>query len=192
MFDGKSSAPLSEDMAVGPVSVYGKTKLAGEHALISATDNYFIIRTAWLYGLYGNNFVYTMLKLMDARDTISVVNDQHGSPTNAEDLADLIVEIIKQNSRDYGIYHYSNEGNISWYDFASEIYRLGRDAGLLSSACEVNPCSSDQFPTKAERPEYSLLSKEKVKSVFGISVPDWKESLNGFILEIKKKGIKII
>ena len=186
VFDGKNPEPLTEDLPTSPVSVYGRTKLDGELALKSLTDRYFIIRTAWLYGLSGPNFVYTMLKLMEGRDSITVVNDQHGSPTNAVDLAELIVTILKTGSTDFGIYHYSNEGNITWFDFASEIYRLGREYGLVTSECEVSPCSSDQYPTKATRPEYSLLSKKKVKSVFGIDVPDWKESLAGFINEIEE------
>ena len=185
VFDGKSSLPLTEEMPAGPVSVYGKTKLKGEQALAFACPQYFIIRTAWLYGLSGANFVFTMLKLMQSREEISVVNDQRGSPTNAEDLAWLIVEILKQDSSEYGIYHYSNEGNITWYDFASEIYRVGRKNGLIKTACIINPCTSKQFASKAERPDYSLLSKEKVKNTFGVEVPDWDKSLKNFIDKIE-------
>jgi len=180
VFDGSCSTPLTEEMAVGPKSIYGKTKLNGENAIKAVTDKFFIIRTAWLYGLNGSNFIYTMLKLMNDRDTISVVNDQHGSPTNAADLAGLIMEIIRQDSAHYGIYHYSNEGNITWYEFAAEIYRLGREKGLITSECTVESCSSDQFPTKAKRPEYSLLSKEKVKETLSINVPDWQDSLASY------------
>ena len=109
-----------------------------------------------------------MLNLMDDRDAVSVVDDQRGSPTNAADLAGLVCRIIKSDSKEYGIYHYSNEGDITWYDFACEIYALGRENGMISSACSVNPCKSEDFPTKAKRPEYSLLSKDKVKRVFGV------------------------
>ena len=186
VFDGKSPYPLTEDLQTEPIGVYGRTKLAGENELRATTDTYFIIRTAWLYGLNGSNFVYTMIKLMNSKDSISVVNDQHGSPTNAEDLARFIFEIIRRDSDDYGIYHYSNDGNITWFDFAKEIYSLGKAEGIIETDCEINSCNSAQFPTKAKRPEYSLLSKEKVKQVFDIKVPEWKESLADFIEKIEE------
>ena len=186
VFDSNNSEPLTEDMPVDPVSVYGKTKLDGENAIRVVADKFFIIRTAWLYGLNGSNFVFTMLKLMNDRDIISVVNDQHGSPTNAEDLATLIIRIISINSSAYGIYHYSNEGNITWFDFAEEIYRLGSEKDIITSECTVKSCSSEQFPTKAKRPIYSLLSKEKVKRLFEMDVPDWKDSLSNFINRIEE------
>ena len=186
VFGGTCSTPLTEDMPVSPVSVYGKTKLDGENAIKAVTNKFFIIRTAWLYGLNGSNFIYTMLKLMNDRDTISVVQDQHGSPTNAADLAGLIMEIIRQDSAHYGIYHYSNEGNITWYEFAAEIYRLGRENSLINSECTVKSCNSEQFSTKAKRPEYSLLSKEKAMNTFRITVPEWKESLMRFLKNLNE------
>lgn len=186
VFKGNSKVPLTEDSLTGPTSVYGKTKLAGEHAMAKICSDHFIIRTAWLYGFRGSNFVYAMLKLFNNRDHLTVVNDQHGSPTNASDLSKFIIEIIRQRSINYGVYHYSNEGNITWFDFAEEIYRLGRDSGLVTSNCDIRPCTSAQFPTKANRPEYSLLSKEKVKKIFNIDVPDWKNSLSNFINKIEE------
>ncbi|WP_319559798.1 dTDP-4-dehydrorhamnose reductase [Marispirochaeta sp.] len=180
VFDGSSPEPLREDAPTGPQSIYGKSKLAGEEAVRSTLDRHVIIRTAWLYGEFGANFVFTMLKLMSSRETIKVVDDQRGSPTWARELARLIAVIIAADSTAYGTYHFSGEGECSWYGFAREIYRLGREKGMLQSDCEIVPCSSAEFPTPARRPRYSLLSKEKVKRVFGIEIPDWKTSLNEF------------
>ncbi len=192
VFDGTSKIPLTEDTPTGPVSVYGKSKLAGEEALRSATDKYFIIRTAWLYGQFGPNFVYTMIKLMNGRDTIKVVNDQHGSPTWTGELSALINKIISNDRTEYGIYHFSGNGECSWYDFAGEIYRIGRENGLIESDCEITPCTSDEFPTPAQRPEFSLLSKEKVKSVFTFTPEDWKVTLENFIKNVKRNGVEIL
>ena len=151
VFDGTSSTPLKEVTPTGPVSAYGKSKLAGEKALQQVTDRFFIIRTAWLYGQFGPNFVYTMLKLMDSRDSIKVVNDQYGSPTWTGELAGLIAEIIKSESSAYGTYHFSGSGECTWYDFAGEIYSLAKKEGLINSDCAVSPCTSDEFPTPASR-----------------------------------------
>jgi dTDP-4-dehydrorhamnose reductase len=180
VFPGDEPTPRKEDDITGPTGAYGRTKLAGEQKIQEIFDEYFIIRTAWLYGPAGNNFVYTMLKLMKERDRITVVNDQTGSPTSAVDLAKLIFHIIDHNSSKYGIYHFSNEGKITWYDFAVEIKKLGIEYGKIDDTCMVEPCASDQFPTKAVRPAYSLMSKEKVKTELGFSVPVWENSLNEF------------
>ena len=126
VFDGSSTVPLIEDAPVGPVSVYGKSKLAGEEALKAATDKFFILRTAWLYGQYGPNFVYTMIKLMNSRDSIKVVNDQHGSPTWTGELSDLIKTIIDTQSKAYGVYHFSGGGECTWFEFAKAIYERNR------------------------------------------------------------------
>ena len=182
VFDGSSKEPLSEDAATGPQSIYGTSKLEGEEAVRRITDRHFILRTAWLYGELGNNFVYTMLKLMENRDSLKVVDDQWGSPSWARDLAGLIGRIISSNSEAYGTYHFSGEGKCSWYEFAGEIYRLGREQGILMSECKLHPCPSTEFPTPARRPRYSLLSKEKVKHVFNMEIADWKESLRKFFL----------
>ncbi|WP_319416090.1 dTDP-4-dehydrorhamnose reductase [Marispirochaeta aestuarii] len=180
VFDGSSAEPLAEDAATGPQSVYGRSKLAGEEAVRKITERHFIMRTAWLYGEFGSNFVYTMLKLMESRDSIKVVDDQKGSPTWARELALLISVIIGSGSTAYGTYHFSGEGECSWYGFAREIYRLGREKGVLTSECEINPCPSSEFPTPARRPRYSLLCKEKVKREYGLEIPDWKDSLAEF------------
>jgi len=190
VFSGKSRVPLNESAGTGPVSVYGKSKLNGEMIIRERLKNYFILRTAWLYGEYGSNFVFTMLKLLNSKDSIKVVNDQHGSPTWTMVLSGLIVKIISSGSTEFGIYHISGEGQCTWYEFAEEIYRLGSEFELISNSCEIKPCTTAEYPTKALRPEYSLLSKDKVSSVFGYSVPDWRVSLNDFFISIKnKKGL---
>ena len=180
VFDGKKNYPLAEDEPTGPTSVYGRSKLAGEIALQERNRRSFIIRTAWLYGREGANFVYTMLRLMRERESIKVVDDQIGSPTWTYDLASLIVRIIESDSEDYGIYHFSGAGQTSWYGFAREIYRQGKERGIISGDCAINPCTTDEFPASAARPAYSLLSKEKVKTVLKGNVPSWEESLNHF------------
>ncbi|MBI9100487.1 MAG: dTDP-4-dehydrorhamnose reductase [Spirochaetaceae bacterium] len=189
VFDGTSETPLAEDAPTGPISVYGKSKLAGDKVLMDTCEKVFIIRTAWLYGQFGSNFVYTMIKLMNKLDTLKVVADQKGSPTWSRDLAGLIATIIQADSTEYGIFHYSGEEDCSWYDFAREIYREGKETGLISGNCLINPCSSSEFPTKATRPAYSLLSKDKVKTVFSISVPKWQDSIKIFMKGINNNDI---
>lgn len=181
VFPGNDTNPRKEDDLTGPVSVYGDSKLQGEKYVSEEMDEYFIIRTAWLYGVFGANFVYTMLKLMNSRDRITVVDDQIGSPTNAEGLASAIIYLITNGIENFGIYHYSDKGKISWHVFAEKIYEIGTASGLLNSDCEVNPCSSKQFKTKAVRPAYSLLSKDKIKRI-GVNVLDWELSLEKFFI----------
>ncbi len=189
VFDGSSNTPLAENVSTGPIGVYGKSKLAGEEILQAICDKVYILRTAWLYGQYGANFVYTMVKLMNKLDSIKVVDDQQGSPTWARDLANLIVTIIKSNKKEYGIYHFSNEGDCSWFDFAREIYQLGKIDNLVNSDCEIKSCLSEEFPTKAKRPAFSLLSKEKVKKIYSISVPWWQDSIKSFMKGINSNDI---
>ena len=189
IFDGSSNIPLGEEASTSPIGVYGKSKLAGEEALQRIHKKFFIIRTAWLYGQFGPNFVYTMIKLMNRLDTIKVVEDQVGSPTWTVDLAGLIIRIIQSDNSSYGIYHYSGEGECSWYEFAETIYNQGRDAGLISNNCEVKSCLSEEFPTKTKRPAYSLLSKDKILSFFPDSVPLWQDSLTSFLKGITNDDI---
>ncbi len=179
--------PYREDDQTGPTGVYGKTKQEGERLLMAAALNSIIIRTAWLYGKHGNNFVYTMLRLMKEREAIGVVADQRGSPTWAYDLASAILHLINlpKEKLSPGIYHYTNEGETTWYDFAREIYRLGREQGLLERDCVVNPLTTDQYSTKARRPAYSVLSKEKIKAL-GVTVPHWQDSLARFMYQLAK------
>ena len=184
VFDGTSSIPYIETDTTNPQSVYGCTKLQGEQNIIELLPEHYIIRTAWLYGKSGNNFVSTMLHLMNEKDSLKVVNDQRGSPTYAVDLAKAVLRIMQLDNHRYGIYHYSNEGNITWYDFAGEIYRLGKEMGLLKRTCSVVPCTSSEFPQKAHRPSFSLLNKQKIKEAFSLFVPNWNESLSLYLTEL--------
>ena len=182
VFSGTSYRPYVETDVTCPVSAYGRTKLAGEEILQEVCPDAVIIRTAWLYSPFGNNFVKTMQRLTSERETLNVVFDQVGTPTYAGDLAALIYKIIENNFLNrQGIYHYSNEGVCSWYDFAKEI------CALSGNCCDIQPCHSDEFPSKVKRPHFSVLDKTKVKKTFGITVPYWKDSLVKCIEELKQK-----
>lgn len=171
VFDGTAATPLSETAATGPINVYGQTKLAGELACRAACPESIIIRTSWVYSSFGANFVKTMSRLMQERDSLSVVNDQIGSPTYAADLARAIMTIIMHPQWQAGLYHFSNEGEISWYEFALAIQEIG------GFDCKVSGIPTSAYPTPAKRPQYSLLDKSKIKTTFGVIVPDYKESL---------------
>lgn len=172
VFDGDSSSPYTEDQRPNPKTVYGETKLRGESALLSKRPGSVIIRTAWLYSPFGHNFFLTMRNKALQGEAVRVVNDQKGSPTNAFDLAKAILEISIAKDWKPGIYHYSNEGEATWYDFAKEIYCLqGADTSLVS------PVNSDEYPSAARRPSYSLLDKTKIRNQYKVQTPDWRESL---------------
>lgn len=172
VFDGNNSVPYKTDDETNPKSVYGATKRDGELAVLKNAKCAIVIRTAWLYSANGNNFVKTMRRLGAEKDAINVVCDQIGTPTYAGDLSDAIVQIIPQmKPENSGIYHFTNEGVCSWYDFATEIMDL---SGLK---CQVNPIKSSQYPTRAVRPKYSVLDKDKIKSVFGVRIQHWKKGL---------------
>ena len=171
VFDGTATSPYAEDHPVSPVNFYGESKLKGEEIAAEKLPSAVIIRTSWVYSYFGNNFVKTMLRLMKERQSISVINDQFGSPTYAADLAAAIMQIATSGKNKGGIYHFSNEGIISWFDFATTIKEL---AGLT---CEVKPVDTSGYPTPAKRPGYSAMNKEKITSTFGIKLKDWKESL---------------
>lgn len=178
----EGNTPRGEDEPVNPTGVYGLTKLRGEEILKTIGCKHLIFRTAWLYSRHGNNFVKTMRRLTSERDHLTVVFDQVGTPTYAGDLADLIYKIISERlfNQHEGIYHFSNEGVISWYDFAQEI------CSLSGNSCDIQPCHSNEFPSKVKRPSYSVLDKTKVKRDFDIRIPYWKESLNKCIEELKQ------
>lgn len=175
VFDGTSETPLKETDTPDPINVYGLTKLKGEEALTASGAAYVIIRTAWVYSTYGANFVKTMMRLMSERDEIGVVADQIGAPTYARDLAKAIMQIIEAPQFVQGIYHYSNEGKISWHEFATAVKEI---KGFNT---KVNAIGSDAFPTPAKRPNFSLLDKTKIKEVYQVNVPNWKDSLNEMI-----------
>ena len=174
VFDGKNYKPYTEDDATAPNGVYGKTKLDGEKALLHVSPaNSIIIRTSWVYSSFGANFVKTMLRLGKEKEQLGVIYDQVGTPTYARDLARAILDILPKLQNDKTeIYHYSNEGVLSWYDFAKEIMRMAK------LDCQVNPIETKEYPTPATRPHYSLLNKSKIKQDFGITIPYWKDSLD--------------
>lgn len=171
VFDGNSSTALTEEAPTGPINVYGQTKLAGEQACLRENPDAIVIRTSWVYSRFGNNFVKTMSKLMQERDSLNVVNDQIGSPTYAADLAQAILTIITHSNWQAGIYHFSNEGEISWYEFALAIQEIG------GFDCVLGDIPSSDYPTPAQRPHYSLLDKSKITTTFGVVVPGYRESL---------------
>jgi dTDP-4-dehydrorhamnose reductase len=172
VYDGNATGAHREEDKPMPVSVYGQSKLKGEEEAFANNQETIVIRTSWVYSFYGNNFVKTMIRLMKEKDQIGVVNDQYGSPTWAADLALFIMHIINSTSWKPGVYNFSNEGAITWFDFAVEIKRL------LGSACSINPIPTASYPTPAKRPANSLMSKEKIKLVFDYTPPSWKDSLN--------------
>ena len=182
VFAGDASIPYTETDNVDPQGVYGRTKLAGEENVRSEYPEAIIIRTAWLYSAFGNNFVKTMLRLGKERDEIKVVFDQVGSPTNAADLAAAILEILnKPKAFKPGIYHFSNEGVASWYDFALAIFQFSGEK------CKVQPVLSEEFPSPTKRPHFSVLNKSKIKNTFGIEIPYWRDSLQLCLKRIQKQ-----
>jgi dTDP-4-dehydrorhamnose reductase len=181
VFDGQNKSPYTENDFPNPTGIYGKTKLDGEIAIQQTLKQYFIIRTSWVYSPFGNNFMKTMLRLASERDSLSVVNDQIGTPTNAVDLAEILIKIIlkdnqKPSTDNFGIYNFSNEGHCSWFDFAQKIFEINQININLQSI----PTSS--FPTPAQRPSYSVLDKTKIKKAFGIEIRNWEESLKTVII----------
>ena len=185
VFQGDRNTPCQEDWTTNPLGVYGKTKLAGEAAIATTGCNSIIIRTAWLYSQWGKNFVKTMQSLTATHDTLKVVFDQVGTPTFAGDLADVIAHIINTGQTDKtGIYHFSNEGVCSWYDFAKMICKLS------GNTCDISPCYSEEFPSPVKRPHFSVLDKRKIKETFGIKVPYWTDSLEVCIKQLAEANNK--
>ncbi|RZK04959.1 MAG: dTDP-4-dehydrorhamnose reductase, partial [Flavobacterium sp.] len=176
VFDGNASKPYTEEDLTNPKGVYGQTKLDGEKAIQEIWDKHFIIRTSWVYSQFGNNFMKTMLRLGAERDSLSVVNDQIGTPTNAVDLAEALVAMILNDNRQpttdkFGIFNFSNEGQCSWYDFAKKIFEINK----IEIDLQAIPTSS--YPTPAKRPNYSVLDKSRIKAIFDFEVKNWEESL---------------
>lgn len=180
VFDGHASKPYTENDVPNPTGVYGQSKLDGEKAIQAVFENYYIIRTSWVYSQFGNNFMKTMLRLASERDSISVVNDQIGTPTNAVDLAECLVKIIchtelvevqQPTTDNFGVYNFSNEGQCSWYDFAKKIFEIN------NINIDLKPIPTSSFPTPAKRPKYSVLDKTKIKRTFGLEIKNWEDSL---------------
>jgi dTDP-4-dehydrorhamnose reductase len=188
VFSGSGNRPIREDEKIAPTSAYGRTKAEGEALVRAACSRHFIVRTAWLYGQYGGNFVATMLRLMAERGDVGVVADQRGSPTWAQHLAQAIAHIIESKAQAYGTYHFADAGDISWYEFAMEILKQGRERGILAKDATVRALTTDQYPSKAKRPMYSVLSREKIQNVLGVAVHDWKEGLRQYMDQIARKG----
>lgn len=185
VFQGDRNTPCQEDWTTNPLGVYGKTKLAGEAAIATTGCNSIIIRTAWLYSQWGKNFVKTMQSLTATHDTLKVVFDQVGTPTFAGDLADTIAHIINTGQTNKtGIYHFSNEGVCSWYDFAKLICKLS------GNTCDISPCYSEEFPSPVKRPHFSVLDKRKIKETFGIKMPYWTDSLEVCIKQLAEANNK--
>ncbi len=176
VFDGTKNTPYNENDIPNPINIYGLSKYKGEQEIYNLLERYFIIRTSWVYSEYGHNFLKTMLRLGRKRDELKVVSDQIGTPTYAGDLAEIILKFIENEVDHYGIYHYSNNGVASWYDFAKEIFKI--------SGTKVNlmPIKTESYPTPAKRPAFSVMDKEKIMKVLNIRIPEWKASL--------KKGIE--
>lgn len=185
VFDGTKEDAYTETDPPNPLGVYGASKLLGESNIKKIFNEYFILRTAWLYGKHGNNFVYTMMRLFKERDEIRVVGDQFGAPTYAPDLAQAIIKIIQINSETYGIYHFTSEGKTTWYDFACQIYNTSKQQGILTKDTALLKITTDQYPTKAKRPQNSYLSKEKIQKVFNVDVQPWQHGLNDFLISLK-------
>ena len=183
VFDGTAHIPYTEEEPTCPASVYGSTKLAGEQNVMDHCEKAMVIRTAWLYSIYGNNFVKTMIRLGQERDSLGVIFDQIGTPTYANDLAQAIFAAINKGVV-RGIYHFSDEGVCSWYDFTIAIHRL---AGIAS--CKVKPLHTADYPAKAPRPRYSVLDKTKIKDTFGIEIPHWEESLKRCINQLRMETL---
>lgn len=171
VFDGTKTTPYTENDVPNPTGVYGQTKLDGERVVQTVLEHHFIIRTSWVYSQFGQNFMKTMLRLAAERETLSVVNDQIGTPTHALDLANALIAILKSRSKEYGIYNFSNEGQCSWFDFAQEIFRIHQ------LPTDVKAIPTTAYPTPAKRPSYSVLDKTKIRKTFEMTIPNWETSL---------------
>lgn len=189
VFDGGANQPYHEDCQVNPLNVYGRTKAEGEVLLQEANAGSIVLRTAWLYGIHGPNFIATMLRLMKEKDSLGVVADQYGTPTWAADLASVIVSIVTTPPAQGGLYHASGEGKASWHEFAKAIGEEARSAGLLDShkPVEIRQLSTAEYPTKAKRPPWTVLSKDKLYEELGLSFPPWRESLHAYFQRLTNK-----
>ncbi len=200
VFDGKATSPITETEKKNPCGVYGKTKSDGEDQIISSMTQYYILRTSWLYGFDGKNFVYTMTKLFNTKDELKVVSDQKGTPTFCGDLANAIITIIERSYKasgffgknsipTFGIYNFSNKGETNWYEFANAIKEIGEKTGKIQGNCKLSACTTAEYGAKAPRPAYSVLDKSKIEKELKIKIPEWKVSLAAFF---KNKRFNLI
>jgi dTDP-4-dehydrorhamnose reductase len=180
VFDGNTAKPWIETDTAEPINIYGKSKLLGEELALQSNPNTLVIRTSWVYSSYGKNFVKTMIRLMQEKPSINVVNDQFGSPTYAADLAEVIVTIISSGKWVPGVYHFSNDGVTSWFNFAVKIKQL------TGAGCEVKPITTYQYPTPAQRPKYSVMDKRKIREVYGIELKPWDERLEACLAKLNR------
>ena len=196
VFDGTANSPIPETAQKNPTGIYGKTKSDGEDAIMKSMTQYYILRTAWLYGFDGKNFVYTMTKLFNSHDKIKVVSDQTGTPTFCGNLADAVIKIILRTMKSrsffgrngipaFGIYNFTDEGQTDWFSFAKTIYAMEKKFGITSAECEISPCTTEEYAAPAKRPAYSVLDKTKIQKELKIKIPEWKQSLE-FFLKNKK------
>lgn len=204
VFDGKGGkdsdgniVPYTEDMEIAPLGVYGKTKADGEAAISSVLKEFYILRTAWLYGWAGKNFVYTMIKAFNSRPAVKVVMDQRGTPTFCGTLASVIIKIIESYGKNkplpFGIYHVTDLGETSWFEFAEEIKKQAEEIGLLEkNDCAVNSCTTEEYPTPAKRPAYSVLSKEKIQREAEIILPQWQDTLREFLTSKEFDRLRVL
>lgn len=192
IFDGEKTSPYTEEDAANPVNAYGKSKAYGEECITSEITRYYLIRSGWLYGFNGKNFVYKMTSMMKNNSSVKVVNDQKGTPTNCTNLASFIYKIIetsekasglfgKKSALPYGIYNFSDAGEANWFDFAKEIYRIAKKHSIIQNECEIKACSSLEFSSPAKRPSYSVLDKSLIQKELSIKLPSWQESLELFM-----------
>lgn len=190
VFDGKKESPYVETDTPNPLGIYGRSKLQGELHIRGNIDSHVILRTAWLYGPNGNNFVRTMLRLFWERDEVRIVADQWGSPTLAGDLADAMLQIITRETIQYGTFHFTNEGRTNWFEFASQILEQARKDHLLDREVRILPIATEQYPTRALRPANAYLSKEKIKEIFKIRIRPWQDALSEMIARLSVDGMK--
>ena len=188
VFSGDASAPIPESAAPAPKSAYGRSKAAGEARLAAGYPRHFIVRTAWLYGPAGRNFVSTMLRLLAERDELTVVADQRGTPTYAADLAEALVALVKGDCSDYGFYHYTNAGETSWYEFARAIRDEALGCGMIERKTPIRPVTTVEYPTKAVRPAYSVLSRDRIAAVPGVVIPPWREALRRYLGRVRRQA----
>jgi dTDP-4-dehydrorhamnose reductase len=190
VFDGCREAPYGEEAPTGPLSAYGRSKAAGERRVRAACRSHFIVRTAWLHGPRGSNFVGTMLRLMRERPELRVVDDQRGSPTYARDLAEALLALVQQDAADFGTYHYTNEGACTWHAFAREIQAQALEAGLLARAVPIHPTPSADYPSPAPRPRNSVLATGRIRSALGLAIPTWQDGVARHLRRLAEPGTR--